>query len=65
MYNFIYLLLAGASAEEIVYGGYKKIWPMWLKVCGGGEGGGGRYQKSFNKNRHCVTLFSPWISLCH
>ena len=28
-------------------------------------GGGVRYQKSFNKNRHCVTLFSPWISLCH
>ena len=39
MYNFIYALLAGASAEEIVCGGYKKIWPMWLKVYGRGEGG--------------------------
>ena len=28
MYNFIYVLLAGASAEEIVCEGYKKIWPM-------------------------------------
>ena len=41
MYNFIYVLLAGASAEEIVCEGYKKIWPMWLKVYGRGGGGAG------------------------
>lgn len=46
MYNFIYVLLAGASAEEIVCGGYKKIWPMWLKVYGRG-GGGGAVSKKF------------------
>lgn len=28
MYNFIYVLLAGASAEEIVCGGYEKFRPM-------------------------------------
>ena len=44
MYNFIYVLPAGASAEEIVCGGYKKIWPMWLKVYGRG---GGAVSKKF------------------
>ena len=57
MYNFIYVLLAGASAEEIVCEGYKKICPMWLKVYGRGG--------QVSKKCHCVTLFSPWISLCH
>ena len=42
MYNFIYVLLAGASAEQIVCGGYEKFRPVWLKVYGGG-----RYQKRF------------------
>ena len=61
MYNFIYVLLAGASAEEIVCGGYEKFRPVWLKVYGGGGG----IKNFFNKNCHRVTLSSLGNSLCH
>ena len=64
MYNFIYVLLAGASAEEIVCGGYEKFRPMWLKVFGGGGGEAG-IKNVLNKNCHCVTLPSLGNSLCH
>ena len=54
MYNFIYVLLAGASAEEIVCGGYEKFRPVWLKVYGGGE-----VSKTFSIKTATVLLSLP------
>ena len=58
MYNFIYVLLAGASAEEIVCGGYEKFRPMLLKVFGGG-GGGRQVSKKFSIKTATVLLSLP------
>ena len=64
MYNFIYVLLAGASAEEIVCGGYEKFRLMGLKVYGGVYGGG-QVSKKFSIKTATVLLSSLGNSLCH